>query len=74
MIHAEKAIAKAANKCKASIKDYTVAPFYTDEKGNGGHEWAISFVEQPEDIGEFQLQLDNELKQLNGDYFGKESP
>ncbi len=71
MIHAEKAIAKAANKCKASIKDYTVAPFYTDKKGNGGHEWAISFVEQPEDIGEFQLQLDNELQQLNGDYFGK---
>ena len=71
MIHAEKAIAKAANKCKASIKDYTVAPFYTDEKGNGGHEWAISFVEKPEDIGEFQQQLDNALKQLNGDYLGK---
>ena len=71
MIHAEKAIAKAANKCKASIKDYTVAPFYIDENGNGGHEWAISFVEKPEDIGEFQQQLDYELKQLNGDYLGK---
>ena len=71
MIHAEKAIAKAANKCKASIKDYTVAPYYTDKKGNGSHEWAISFVQQPEDIGEFQQQLDNALKELNGDYFGK---
>ena len=70
MIHAEKAIAKAANKCKASIKDYTVAPFILTKR-NGSHEWAISFVEQPEDIGEFQLQLDNELQQLNGDYFGK---
>ena len=71
MIHAEKAIAKAANKCIASIKDYTVAPFYTDQKGNGGHEWAISFVEQPEDISEFQQHLDNALKQLNGDYLVK---
>ncbi|RCL75474.1 MAG: hypothetical protein DBW72_03115 [Flavobacteriales bacterium] len=71
MIHAEKAIAKAANECKAAIKDYTVAPFYNEQKGNGGHEWAISFDRQPEDISEFQQQIDNELKQLNGDYFGK---
>ena len=71
MLHAEKAIAKAALLNNAKIKDYTVAPFFIEGGVNGGHEWAIAFDISPVNIEEFNKQLDEALKELNVDYQGK---
>ena len=71
MIHAEKAIGKTAEIHGAKIKDYTVAPYFDKEYGNGGHEWAIAFDQPPETLQKFSKDLDLELKKLNGDYEAK---
>lgn len=66
----DKALLAACKTCKASIKDYTVAPIFID--GNsGGHQWFIEFFEEPKDIELFKHDLDNKLKVLNSDYAAK---
>ena len=73
IIHAERAITRAAQCCNAKIKDYTVAPFFENESQNGGHEWAIAFDVVPKNMNTFSEILDQSLKELNVDYEGKRS-
>jgi hypothetical protein len=65
------AIAAACEKTSAIVNDYTAAPIYFNEKGNGGHEWLVQFEKEPSDLGLFTYELDNALKNVNSDYEAK---
>lgn len=67
----DRAIAVACEKTNSTVKDYTVAPIYLDDKGKGGHEWLIEFDHPPADLHEFTVLLDEELKKINSDYEAK---
>ncbi|MBL1280124.1 MAG: GH3 auxin-responsive promoter family protein [Fluviicola sp.] len=71
--NADLAIARASKKTDAQIKEYTVAPIFMDGKEKGAHEWAIEFVNQPDDLERFSIVLDEELRELNSDYDAKRS-
>ena len=66
----DKALLGACNTCKASIKDYTVAPIFIDDQ-SGGHQWFIEFNKEPKNIEKFTQVLDQNLKTLNSDYNAK---
>jgi hypothetical protein len=69
--NSDRAIAAASEKTGAIVKDYTAAPIYFSENGNGGHEWLIEFEKAPADLGLFTYELDNALKNVNSDYEAK---
>ncbi len=69
--NSDRAIAAASEKTGAIVKDYTAAPIYFSDKGNGGHEWLIEFEKEPFDIGLFTYELDTALKNVNSDYEAK---
>jgi len=66
----DKALLGACNTCKASIKDYTVAPIFIDDQ-SGGHQWFIEFNKEPKNIEKFTQVLDQNLKTLNSEYNAK---
>ncbi len=67
----DKAIAKASEKTRAIVTDYTAAPVYFSDDNNGAHEWLIEFDKEPEDLKSFIYELDNTLKSINSDYEAK---
>jgi hypothetical protein len=67
----DRAIAEAAKKCGAIIKDYTVAPIYPSYHEKGAHEWLIEFEQPPLDREGFITILDQALQSLNSDYEAK---
>lgn len=69
--NSDRAIALASDKTQAVIKDYTAAPVYFSEKGNGAHEWLIEFEKEPASLRQFITELDTALKNLNSDYEAK---
>lgn len=69
--NSDRAIAAACEKTGAIVNDYTAAPIYFSDKGNGGHEWLIQFEEEPGDLGLFTYELDTALKNVNSDYEAK---
>ncbi|MGY6562250.1 MAG: GH3 auxin-responsive promoter family protein [Luteibaculaceae bacterium] len=69
--NAEKALAKACSLTNALIKDYTAGPIYFSEFSAGAHEWLIEFEREPENLEEFKIILDTELKAINSDYEAK---
>jgi len=69
--NSDQAICIACEKTGATIKDYTMAPVYFNEKENGAHEWLIEFDIPPSNNGYFNDVLDTALKSLNSDYEAK---
>lgn len=69
--NSDKAIAIASEKTGAIVNDYTAAPIYFSDEGNGGHEWLIEFEKEPADAGLFTYELDSALKNVNSDYEAK---
>jgi hypothetical protein len=69
--NSDKAIAVACEKTGAIVNDYTAAPIYFSDEGNGGHEWLIEFEKEPRDMSSFTYELDNALKNVNSDYEAK---
>jgi hypothetical protein len=69
--NADQAIAAACIKTNSIVNDYTAAPVYFSDNGNGAHEWLIEFEHKPSDIEEFTFELDNALKSVNSDYEAK---
>ena len=67
----DNAISVAQQKTNSSVKDYTVAPIYLQNKEKGKHHWLIEFEKEPENTSEFLQILDQELKNLNSDYEAK---
>ncbi|MDB5190779.1 MAG: hypothetical protein JWQ96_342 [Segetibacter sp.] len=69
--NSDRAIADACEKTGAIVNDYTAAPIYFSDEGNGGHEWLIEFENKPADLKVFTYELDSALKNYNGDYEAK---
>ncbi len=69
--NSDKAIALAAEKTNAVVNDYTAAPVYFSEHGNGTHEWLIEFDKEPGDMNSFIVEMDAALKSINSDYEAK---
>ncbi|MDJ1467472.1 GH3 auxin-responsive promoter family protein [Cytophagaceae bacterium DM2B3-1] len=69
--NAEAAITKASEATDALIRNFTAAPVYMTETGKGGHEWAIEFEKEPEDLEKFTKILDDTLRSINSDYDAK---
>ncbi|HMH31514.1 MAG TPA: GH3 auxin-responsive promoter family protein [Puia sp.] len=69
--NSDKAISMACQKTGAIVNDYTAAPVYFSEEGNGAHEWLIEFEKDPESLEHFTYELDHALKSLNSDYEAK---
>jgi len=69
--NADQAIAKACEQTGAIVDDYTAAPVYFTDCGNGGHEWMIEFGKDPVSLADFTWELDVALKSFNSDYEAK---
>ena len=67
----DQAIAVASQKTGAVVKDYSAAPVYFSEEGNGAHEWLIEFEKEPKELEGFTSELDIALKNINSDYEAK---
>lgn len=69
--NADEAIKRACLATEASIDNYTAAPIYFEEGGDGGHEWLIEFKQDPNDFEKFVTVLDKSLQEINSDYEAK---
>ena len=69
--NAEKALNEACCNTASVISDFTAAPVFMSEKEKGCHEWIIEFETLPENMEEFNFQLDQSLQQVNSDYEAK---
>ncbi len=67
----DKAVAIACEKTGAIVNDYTAAPVYFSDAGNGAHEWLIEFDKAPENLDQFTEALDLALQSINSDYEAK---
>lgn len=67
----DQAIAVACNRTGARVRDYTAAPIYFSDSGNGAHEWLVAFDKEPEDLHLFTAELDGALQRINSDYEAK---
>jgi len=50
---------------EVELVEFTVAPNVSPKEGMPHHEWLIEFARTPNDLAAFQLELDNQLRQLN---------
>jgi len=69
--NAEQALQKACEKTGASIREYTAAPIFMDNRAKGSHEWIIEFEMRPDNDDLFKKSLDEELQKINSDYEAK---
>lgn len=67
----DKAVTIACEKTGAIVNDYTAAPVYFSDAGNGAHEWLIEFDKAPEHLDQFTEALDLALQSINSDYEAK---
>ena len=67
----DKAVAIACEKTGAIVNDYTAAPVYFSDAGNGAHEWLIEFDKAPDNLDQFTEALDLALQSINSDYEAK---
>ena len=56
---------------QVQIREYTVAPDFSQTGDVGAHHWLIEFEETPSDLAGFVTTLDNQLKKANADYEAK---
>lgn len=72
MVHnTDAAISAACSMMNCTIKDYTVAPKYLNEREMGRHDWLIEFDQAPVNMAMFTTRLDKELQAVNSDYMAK---
>lgn len=64
----EQALQKTIEKYPATINEFTVAPQVTPSDGLPFHEWLIEFDTKPENINEFNTELDKQMRQQNSYY------
>lgn len=67
----DKAISIACEKTDAVVNDYTAAPVYFSDEGNGAHEWLVEFEKEPANLESFTIELDKALQSINSDYEAK---
>lgn len=69
--NAAKAVAYAADKADAEVREFTAAPTFETTDSQGAHEWIFEFIVPPKDMELFKRFLDEKLKELNSDYEAK---
>ncbi|MDR1557577.1 MAG: GH3 auxin-responsive promoter family protein [Tannerellaceae bacterium] len=69
--NADKAISRTSRETGAKVKEYTAAPLFMLNKGQGLHEWFIEFEKMPSSLHKFTTLLDKYLQELNSDYEAK---
>ncbi|HRO48022.1 GH3 auxin-responsive promoter family protein [Agriterribacter sp.] len=67
----DKAVSMACEKTGAIVNDYTAAPVYFSDNGNGAHEWLVEFDKEPASLDHFTFELDKALQSINSDYEAK---
>ena len=67
----DKAVSMACEKTGAIVNDYTAAPVYFSDNGNGAHEWLVEFDKEPASLDDFTVELDKALQSINSDYEAK---
>ena len=67
----DKAVAIACERTGAIVNDYTAAPVYFGDTGNGAHEWMVEFEKEPANSERFVYELDKALQSVNSDYEAK---
>lgn len=61
----EYALMNAANAEGVRITEFTVAPYVSKTAGKSFHEWYIEFENEPADLDDFALSVDNGLRSRN---------
>lgn len=69
--NSDHAIAAACKATGAVVNDYTAAPVYMTQDGNGAHEWIIEFEHLPVPLNKFTRIMDQALQKINSDYEAK---
>ncbi len=67
----DKAVSMACEQTGAIVNDYTAAPIYFSDDGNGAHEWLVEFDKEPDSLDHFTIELDKALQSINSDYEAK---
>ena len=72
MVHnALDALKSACLSTNASIKEFSAAPVFMNNKTHGTHQWLIEFEQNPNDLEIFTKELDLGLQAVNSDYEAK---
>ncbi|MFT4024781.1 MAG: GH3 auxin-responsive promoter family protein, partial [Flavihumibacter sp.] len=61
----EYSLMKAARERQVHITEFTVAPMISQEKGKSFHEWFVEFDNLPDNLEDFSLSVDNNLRAKN---------
>ncbi len=61
----EQAMQIALETSNASVTEFTVAPQINPESGLPYHEWLIEFENEPNDLNQFALEIDQQLRKQN---------
>ncbi|MBN8640944.1 MAG: GH3 auxin-responsive promoter family protein [Flavobacteriales bacterium] len=61
----ETALQQAMENTNVRVNEFTVAPQITPKEGLPYHEWFIEFENEPENLEDFALQIDNAMRQQN---------
>jgi phenylacetate-coenzyme A ligase PaaK-like adenylate-forming protein len=64
----EHALKEAMDNSDIRVNEFTVAPQMAPESGLPFHEWFIEFENQPENLEEFALKIDNAMRKQNTYY------
>ena len=64
----EKSISEAAKSIDCVISEFTVAPLIKPEQGLPCHQWYIEFEKMPQNLNQFSLQIDHNLRKQNSYY------
>src|SRR5690606_1500952 len=64
----EQALQETFKKIPAQITEFTVAPQVNPAQGLPYHEWFVEFANEPENLSDFILELDQNLRRLNSYY------
>jgi hypothetical protein len=61
----ESALQNAMKNTTVSVNEFTVAPQITPNEGLPYHEWCIEFENEPENLEDFALAIDQEMRKQN---------
>jgi hypothetical protein len=64
----ECALKEAMENSNISVNEFTAAPQITPDIGLPYHEWFIEFENEPENLEEFALKIDNAMRKQNTYY------
>ena len=64
----EEALKEAMEGTSVRVNEFTVAPQISPEKGLPYHEWLIEFENEPQNLDEFALKIDQAMRKQNSYY------